>query len=77
MWDGVNYLILLAVLISIMTLIGRYYNLHLTSKKMMDSPVKKRLMIQSCVYSFAILYRAVFNIIANVTSNNNYDEINA
>jgi hypothetical protein len=60
-----------------MALIGEYYNLHVTSKKMKDSPVKKRLMIQSFIYSFAIFYRALFNIIAQVTNDNDFDELNA
>jgi hypothetical protein len=68
---------LLLVLVIIIFLNSKYYNLHVTSKKIKDSPAKKRLIYQSIVYSVAIFYKALFNIIAHIKDDNSYDEINA
>jgi hypothetical protein len=70
-------MVLLLILAIIIVLNSKYYNLHVTSKKIKDSPAKKRLIYQSVVYSFAIFFRAVFNIIAHIKNDNSYDEINA
>ena len=70
-------MVLLLILAIIIVLNSKYYNLHVTSKKIKDSPAKKRLIYQSIVYSFAIFIRAVFNIIAHIKNDNTYDEINA
>ncbi len=60
-----------------MILNSRYYSLHVTSKRIKDSPAKKRLIYQSVVYSFAIFCKALFNMIAHIKNDNSYDEINA
>lgn len=70
-------MLLLLILIILMVLNNKYYNLHVTSKKIKDSPAKKRLIYQSIVYSFAIFCKALFNIIAHIKDDNSYDEINA
>jgi|LauGreDrversion4_2_1035121.scaffolds.fasta_scaffold302810_2 hypothetical protein len=60
-----------------MVLSSKYYNLHISTKRIKDSPAKKRLIYQSIVYSFAIFIKALFNILTHAIDDNYYDEINA